>query len=360
MEPFKNLYNKKSITELAKEIKKHYPKFAKEQFVTLSCKKLSALEMKDRVVQICQALREHLPDNYKKSAKILVQTSKNLDGFILWPLTQYVESYGLEDFETSLETLYHLTQKFTGEFAIRPFLENHPKQTYALLNKWVSDPNVHVRRLVSEGTRPNLPWGIKVSTIEKNLKKNIALLNKLKDDPEEYVRKSVANHMNDITRVDDKLALRELEKWNKSKNKNRQWIIRHALRSLLKAGDKKALELQGYCPKVKIQCDEIHLSKKTIVEGESFDMHFNLKNLKASPAKLMVDYIIHYPKKNAQLSPKVFKLKTLSLGPHEQETLRKKISFKKVTTRKHYPGKHIIEIQVNGQIINEDSFMLKQ
>ncbi|MCJ8277927.1 MAG: DNA alkylation repair protein [Bdellovibrionales bacterium] len=365
MEPFKNLYNKNSLGQLAKEIKKSYPKFDDKAFLKSSLKNFPKLEMKERVVQISSELHNFLPGPYKKNISLLIKTLKSqknpegLEGFILWPYSHYIETYGLEDFKTSMTALYEVTQRFTSEFGIRAFIEKDPKAVYELLENWVNDSNEHVRRLVSEGTRPNLPWGKKISHMEKLLKKNISLLNALKDDSSEYVRKSVANHMNDITWIDDQLALKSLKKWNKSSSKELQWICKHALRSLLKQGRPEALELLGFSHKSRAQVKDLKLSKKTIKEGDHFDLSFSLKNQESKTTQYMVDYIIFYPKANGQLSPKTFKLKNLKLDKNQTSDIVKKIHFKKVTTRKHYKGVHELHIQVNGKVRAKTQFRLQ-
>ena len=364
MEPLKNIYNKNSVALMASALKKEHSAFDKSSFIKKALKNLDGLEMKERVIQISQSLKEELPKNYKESVLILTKTLKSdkntegLEGFILWPYTQFVETYGLNHFSVSMKALYEITKRFTSEFGVRPFFENHPEQTYKLFHKHCEDKNEHVRRWVSEGTRPNLPWGKNISHLKQNLPKNIELLEKLKNDPSEYVRKSVANHMNDITWLDEVLALNTLKQWNKEKSAQNQKLIRMALRNLIKKGNPKALDLLGYKTNIKVKVEQIALSKKTLKEGESIDLNFKIKNLQKSKASLMVDYKVHYPKKGNKTSAKIFKLKTLTLNPNETAHVNKKISFKKVSTRTHYTGDHKVEVQINGSIMGQSTFKL--
>lgn len=364
MEPLKNIYNKKSISLMAKSIKREHPTFNHAAFIKKAMNRIEYLEMKARVVQISQILNEELPKNFKEAVSILLLTLKSeknpegLEGFILWPYTQFIEAYGLNHYSVSMKVLYEITKRFTSEFGVRPFFENHPERTYPLFHKQCADKNEHVRRWVSEGTRPNLPWGKNISHLKHNLSKNIELLEKLKNDPSEYVRKSVANHMNDITWIDENLALKTLKKWSKDKSPETQKLVRQALRNLVKKGNPKALSLLGYKADTKVTVDQIELSKKVIKEGDSFDLSFTVKNLEKSKASLMVDYKIHYPKKDRKISVKTFKLKTLTLGTGESALVSKKISFKKVSTRTHYSGEHKIEVQINGDIKAQSTFKL--
>ncbi len=373
MEPFKNLYNDKSIMGMAQIIQSQYPGFKHREFAKNILSTLAQLEMKDRVRLISSQLKNYLPDNYEKAVEVLVNSlapeashensewqgdcDNGLSGFMVWPLTQFVEDYGLDYFETSMAALYEMTKRFTAEFAIRAFIREYDKQVYALLKKWSRDKNKHVRRLVSEGTRPNLPWGVKVESILSNLERNIGLLNSLKNDPDEYVLRSVANHMNDISHHNATLALDTLKVW-KDGGDDMTWPIRHATRTLLKQGHSKALRLNGYSPQIKINLKKLSLSSSEIKVGEFFDIYLDLQFLGKKEQKLIVNYIIHFRKKNGQLSPKVFRFKDLKVKEGERFHLKKKHSFKKITTRKHYAGKHLLEIQVNGRILGQQFFYL--
>ena len=67
--------------------------------------------------------------------------------------------HGLEAHrERALDLLYEATKRFSMEFYIRAFLNRWPEETLARLKVLSGDENYHVRRLVSEGTRPKLPW----------------------------------------------------------------------------------------------------------------------------------------------------------------------------------------------------------
>jgi 3-methyladenine DNA glycosylase AlkC len=367
MEPFKNIYNKKSISEIANEIAIIDASFDSKNFIKDSTKNILNLEMKERVVQIAESLNTHLKYPYKKQLRILLKTLKNnndqgVENFILWPYTYFIEKFGIEDFEPSMAGLYEITKRFTSEFGVRPFFSRYPNETYALFEKWVEDPNEHVRRWVSEGTRPNLPWGINVPHLNektgKSLRKNLKLLEKLKTDPSLYVRTSVANHMNDISWKDSDLVIKTLKKWNKIKTDEMAWISKRALRNLLKQGNSDALLLLGFDSKIKTSVKKLKLSKAKIKEGDSLELSFEIKNLSPITSSLMVDYNLYYSKANGKLSKKTFKLKSINLEPNEKSNVSKKVSFKKVTTRKHYPGEHYIEVQVNGVVKAKTSFQL--
>ncbi|HMQ10453.1 MAG TPA: DNA alkylation repair protein [Oligoflexia bacterium] len=364
MDPFKTLYNPKSIGFVSEAIYASDAKFNKKKFLDEALLNLDQLEMKQRVVQIADALQDNLPGTYKQKLNSLLKSVKSdkntsgIHGFLLWPYTYFIEVYGIDDPINSMKALYLITQQFTSEFGVRPFLERYPDTVYGLFENWVKDPNEHVRRWVSEGLRPNLPWGMKISHINKNLKKNIKLLWQLKNDTSPYVRKSVANHLNDIAALDSQLLLDTVEKWQSNKT-NMQALIKSALRNLVKQGHPQALKILGFNPKADIALKKLSISKKKIHEGDSLTISFELINQSKTDQPIMVDYILHYMKKNGQGSPKVFKLKQTQLAKGECMVLSKKHAFKPVTTRKHYAGQHKIEIQVNGQVKSSVDFVLQ-
>ena len=250
---FKLWINRGVLVKIAESIRQDFPSFDSSIFVGIA-RELDALELKPRVHRVRDQLRAQLPEDYLKALKILLKAVKrgNLDGFDLWPFTEFVQTYGLDHPELSLEALYVLTEKFTGEFAVRPFLKKHPKLTQDFLMKCATDANVHVRRWVSEGTRPRLPWGERLNAFIEQPKTTLPLLEKLKHDSELYVRKSIANHLNDIAKDHPEVVLGVLKKWKSGAPEIHadkiEWIIHRSLRSLIKAGHPGALTLIGASP----------------------------------------------------------------------------------------------------------------
>lgn len=365
MEPFKNIYNKKSIQKIAKLISLHHPAFDVKSFERTILKNLQELEMKQRVELISSGLFQFLPKDYKQATSIMLATMKTnknkpdgLEGFILWPYSHYVESYGLDDLKTSTHMMLEITKVFTSEFCIRAYLHRYPQEMYKTLRKWALHKNEHVRRLVSEGTRPNLPWGRKVDYIKENLDQNLELLEMLKYDKSQYVQKSISNHLNDISRLDKNKMLKVCNRWDKDPLVPKK-TIRHACRTLLKSGDKTALKLHGYNPNLKLELKSFSLSKKQVTLGKSMDLALSFKTSSKKPQKVILEYIIHFLKKNGDHSPKPFRLKDSTISSSEPLSFTKTIKLANVTTRKHYSGLHYIEIQVNGKSYIKTEFKLK-
>jgi 3-methyladenine DNA glycosylase AlkC len=316
---------------------------------------------------MAEVLRECLPSDYPEALEILMQilgpeNPKIREMFEhelqLMPIEHFVGAYGLDHFEISMQALYEITQRFTAEFAIRPFLIRYEKETLEVLSKWVRDDNEHVRRLVSEGTRPRLPWAMRLPAFIENPRLTLKLLEKLKDDPSEYVRRSVANHLNDVTKDNADLVVSVLKRWAKEASKERQWIIRHALRSLVKQGHTGALEVLGYGPpEVKLVC--FCVQTPTLQFGDALEFSFALQSEGKRSQKLVVDYVIHFVKANGSRSAKVFKLSTRTLKGGECLELERVHKIRSITTRKYYAGVHRVEVQINGVVLGGSEFELR-
>jgi 3-methyladenine DNA glycosylase AlkC len=366
---FKDNLNPNLARSFAAQIQIAFPEFDTDAFVTQIEPQLPPLELKERVAVFTEALHDHLPANYAEAIGILVSIFggenspeeglfKETNGWAYWSIANFVEQYGLEDFDTSLAAMHTITKHFSCEFAIRPFLVNYPAQTLVVLDAWTGDPSPHVRRLVSEGTRPRLPWGMRLHQFVDDPTPTLTLLDKLKDDEAEYVRRSVANHLNDITKDNPEQAIATLQRWNKGEpSPEIQWITRHALRSLVKAGNPDALALLGYGPP-QVSLSDFTITPDHIHMGDTFVLEFTLHSEADREQNLVVDYVVHFVKANGKTSPKVFKLKTAVLPPDQSLTIQKKHTIKPITTRRYYPGEHRIEIQVNGKIMGESKFQL--
>ncbi len=355
---FKHLINSKLVKKIAKRLFQVWPNFDYNSFVQVS-KKLKPLELKPRVQIIRDALFQHLPPNYITSLQILMKSlnESDLKGFDLWPYTEFIQTYGLNEPTKSLEALSILTTKFTSEFAIRPFIIKYPQETFTKLLEWSHDPNVHIRRWTSEGTRPRLPWGIKLRGSIENPKNGLRLLNNLKFDEELYVRKSVANHLNDIAKDHPDLVIKTLKQWRNQVPLNHvkklNWVQKQALRTLIKNGYKPALNLIGCGQKPKIKVGTLIINKRIFQINDILQFKFEIKSKTSRTQKLAIDYVVHFQKSNQKLSPKVFKIKVIDLKPNEIYKIQKNHSLKPVTTRRYYSGEHKIQIQINGELVAE-------
>jgi len=368
---FKDVFNADLVARMGQRIKAVWAQFDDESFNNSIVHKFPPLSLSERSQLICENLHIYLPHEYNKAIKILlstfdkvVETSEmtGFEGFYFMPIACYVSIYGLEekDYALSMNALIEITKRFTSEDAIRPFIRNYPKQTFEYLYKWSADENVHVRRLVSEGTRPRLPWSSVLREFIVDPSPVLDLLEELKEDPELYVRRSVANNLNDIAKDHPQLVIKTLKRWKSINNKRTQWIISHASRTLLKQGLPEALELLGYPTDVKISVDNLKLNKATCQMGDEIEFSFDIASQAQEEQNLMIDFVVHYMKANGKKAPKVFKLSKKKLPANKKFSFKKKLSFKAISTRKYYSGLHEIEIQVNGKRYSKLEFQLKK
>ena len=361
----RNILNIRVVCELAERIKQVYPDFDDEGFNKSIGESIDTLNFGDRSKLIRVKLKVFLPNDFVKAANILIDSlgpelviepgKTDWDGFINVSLADFIADNGVYHYDLSMKALYEMTKRCSSENAIRTFIREYPEKTLALLKVWTKDENVHVRRLVSEGTRPRLPLSSPLRMFQKDPGPVIELLELLKDDPELYVRRSVANNLNAISKDNPEIVVKTLKDWKKDASKERQWIIKHSLRTLFKKGDKDALELMGFLePKI----DNTRISLKPEIKiGENAIIEVKFDSL--CDQKLMIDYVIHYMKSNGKQSEKVFKLAVKNAKENENINLSKKHSFRQMTTRKHYPGKHIVELVVNGKRFARHEFILQ-
>ena len=282
-----------------------------------------------------------------------------LRSFAAWPFIDYVAEYGIDHPETALPLLRKLTGLFSAEFAIRPFIINHHKVSYRHLQAWIHDDDYHVRRLVSEGTRPRLPWGQRLPGFCKDPSPVLALLEQLKDDVSESVRRSVANNLNDIAKDNPDQVISTCRRWKKNASSERQWIIRHATRSLVKSGHPGIFGLLGFTVNPRVNIEQMKLERGRIKLGESLAFSAQVISSSQQKQKLVIDYAIHHVKANGARKPKVFKLGEKTLAPGESITVSKTHAIRLITTRKYYAGVHAVELLINGKPSGSLEFELK-
>jgi 3-methyladenine DNA glycosylase AlkC len=348
-EPLKNMYSPEKLAEIGKWIKASYNAFDEKEFLQhFKTTEWKNAALKARVRLIAEALHHGLPKDYGKAIEILKPASLNLQwGYFGIFFPDYVECYGLQHWDISMKALQVFTQTSSGEFAIRPFIVQNPSKAFAQLEKWSKSKNHHHRRLSSEGCRPRLPWGLQLKTLIKDPTPIFRILENLKEDKELYVRKSVANNLNDISKDHPQVVLGIAKKW-RDLDENTDWIIQHAMRTLLKKGNKDALKIFGHHNADQIEVSGLKLNKSKFSIGESATFTFNLNNADKKPREIRLEYQIHFAKQASKTSAKVFQFKKTKLakGLHP---FSKKHSFRDLSTRKHYAGKHALCILVNGE-----------
>lgn len=363
----RDVFNLRVVGELGERISQAFPGFQRDLYSQRIAAHLEAGSFNQRMELITRTLRDLLPQDFTQAVEILIAALgpelsaaqlEGYDNFIILPLCKFVSDYGMAHFDLSMRALHEMTRRFSAEFAIRPFLMSRQAETLAVLGQWVKDPNCHVRRLVSEGTRPRLPLGSRLPAFQKDPTPVLALLDQLMTDAELYVRRSVANNLNDISKDNPDRVVAFLSRWRTKATPEIIWIIKHSMRTLIKQGHPGALELVGVAPP-KIAVQNFTLSTDRIVLGQTIDFRFELLSEDLRAQKVIVDYQVHFMKKNGKMAPKVFKLTQKTLHPGERLYIAKSQSFEKINTRTYYQGEHMLVLQINGVSFGQKSFFLE-
>ena len=370
-EAFKNLINRRTIEQAARHLQRAWPPLDRVAFERSAGEGLEALEMKARAMQIASALDERLPAAFGQAADIVeaalapivpgaarTREEDGLSGWIVWSLGEFVArriAREPAELQRGLQCLHALTQRFTAEFAIRPLLRDHPDEVWPVLLRWSEDPSAAVRRLASEGSRPRLPWGLRLQASVQDPSVAFALLERLQDDPDEAVRRSVANHLNDIAKDHPDLLADWLDQHLPQASDARRALLRHASRTLIKQGHPRVMQAWGIGGRFKGDA-VFSVSPVQVRVGE--EVTLTLRSRSRSAQTLAVDYQVHHVTARGVPSPKVFKGWSVTLAPGESRTLSRRHSLKVITTRRYHSGWHAVTVQANGAPIAQDGFTI--
>lgn len=356
------LFNQSNVKHLSDLLKNVYEEFDCVSFENKILQKFPDLELKERISWVRKNIEDFLLGDFVDTLDILQNSlsynPKKRD-FIFAAFSDYVSVNGCDkkNLDKSLLALGKFTKYFSAEFAIRFFINKFPTETFAKMQNWSFSNDLDQRRLASEGLRPKLPWA---KAITFDYKKGSSILDNLFFDDSRYVTRSVANHLNDISKIDPDFVVEKLKKWqnsNKQEYKEMQYIIYHSLRTSIKNGHKKTLEFLGFNSNPKISISNFKIKNKNLRIGDSLE--FSLDVLAEENENLIIDYKIIYPTPHKRVSQKVFKLKKMKINSSEKITIEKSHLFRIMTTKKLHTGDYEIQIQINGSIFNTDSFYLK-
>jgi 3-methyladenine DNA glycosylase AlkC len=356
-EPFKNLIGRAEVAWLATELRAVWPRFPAKDFEQRAGEGLQALELKARARHIADALEHSLPaDEAFAVLTSMLKTQSGTGGFGYLPISEYLERHGPRDVKAALTANYELTQRFTSEFSIRSLILEAWGPTSKALSKWVCDDSEHVRRLVSEGTRPRLPWGRQLPPFIEDPSPVLPLLEQLKDDPSEYVRRSVANNLNDIAKDHPEVVRATAKRWLVGASKERRRLVEHSLRTLLKRGDAAALALIGAGDAKAVKAKGI-VTPKRVKLGERVTFAATLTNTSRKKTHAVVEARVHFVKVRGT-SPKPFRLARVDLEPGQTVELSKSMELQHRSIRRLFAGRHEVELQVNGARSSMGAFEL--
>jgi 3-methyladenine DNA glycosylase AlkC len=376
-EPFKNLFNRPLIESLGEHLHARYRDFDQQGFVHAASRQLEALEIKQRSMQITDALEHYLPEDFSAAREILLAAlhpedevdlrelkmdERGVRGWAVMPMADYIARRGLGHFDAGMEALEQMTCRFSSEFAVRAFIRADLSAALRHIQRWARSRNYHVRRLASEGARPRLPWGQHLPQLIADPRPMLPILEILRDDPSDYVRRSVANHLNDIAKDHPQLLTEVVQNWYAGGAPERQRMLRHACRTLIKKGNPQILSALGYTSadvvREQIQLEHFALRSTRPRVGEALALNLTLRSTHQKSQTLVVDYAIHFRRANGDLTAKVFKWKNCQMAPGQSLVLTKNHSLKKITTRTYYPGLHKVALQINGALMHTLDFEL--
>ncbi len=371
MEPFKNVFSPALVMCIADHLERNVEGFDRECFERPILAELETLELKARAQLIADRVHLAMPSNADRRDEVLramlrpvvdgeaehVSDDLGIGGWGVMPLSMVVGQHGIEDFEGSLALLREMTTRFSSEFAVRYFLLADQTRALVIMRQWIDDPSHHVRRLVSEGTRPRLPWAMQLPLLVADPSPMLPILTVLRDDPEEYVRRSVANHLNDIAKDHPDLVGGIASEWMTDADRNRMRLVRHACRTLVKDGHPGALAAFGLKPP-EVEVQSLTILSPQVAFGSSLEFSATIRSTADEQQDLVVDYVLHLRKANGKLVPKVFKWKRFRLGSREIRTDDRSHAIRPITTRRYYPGEQRLSLRINGQDFPTESFDL--
>lgn len=370
-EPLKNAFSPAIVAGIADDLARASADFNRAAFLRQATRGLLELELTARGRHVATVMRAHLPQDYRAALRVLVASlgpsltvteGFGMAVFRYLPHSNLIAEHGPSEprhLDASLEALHALTQRFTAEWAIRPFIENHYEPTMRALHRWVEDDSAHVRRLVSEGTRPRLPWAGRLRCFQHDPAPAIALLDRLVDDAELYVRRSVANHLGDIAKDHAELAVATAKRWIAERDTaERRWVAAHGLRSLAKQGHAGALSLLGVGERPRVTLSQVAITPRRPRIGGRVVIRAVLTSTGKRPQDLRVDLVVHYAKANGGTGAKTFIIDRIRLKPGAELVIEHPLKLADLTTRVHHPGEHRVELLVNGERLPLGTFTL--
>ncbi len=333
---------------LARELLAVHPGFDRKRFLRLLYDdEWEGRELKARMRHAAEVLAQTLPPDYRTALGLLMRVEGGFSGFDHLVFADFVERFGVGDYEASIPALARLTRT-TSEFAVRPFIRKYPERAMRQMLAWAGSRDEQLRRLASEGCRPRLPWGEALEAFKKDPTPILPILEALKDDASEMVRRSVANNLNDISKDHPELALEIAARWLKER-KARAPLVKHALRGLLKKGDRRAISLFALDSEAKVKVVGVEVTPRQIPLGGQGTLRAELVSTGRASQKLRLEYEMGFARPSGRRASKVFQIREVELAPRQRLEVARKLDFFDRTTRKHHPGEHTATLVVNGR-----------
>lgn len=361
----KDIFSLDFYDQFSNELEVVLPALNKAEFIrAIFANGWEAKELKQRMRHTSTVLHSFLPASFPEASELIrnlikfyQQQGKREQVLEYCFLPDYIEQYGIDDYDNAIPTFERVTQLTSCEFAVRPFIIKYGDPMIQQMVAWSKHENVHVRRLSSEGIRPRLPWAMGLPKLKENPEPIVPILENLKNDPSEMVRRSVANNLNDISKDHPALLLHLAKKW-KGLGKETDDIIRHASRTLLKQGHREILQLFDLAANKALEISGFKLGTPIVKTGADCFFTFTIQNRGKHPLQVRVEYAMYFLRQNGSHSKKVFMISERLYQPGETATISRKHSFKPITTRRYYPGLHRLSLILNGEEQGLETFEL--
>ena len=362
-ELLKDIYTPQFFEQFLQVVKKIIPDFNQDSFLAaIHNDGWDDKELKQRIRHIATTLNDHLPHDYPGNLKAILSIISELKNngtkedsleYMFFP--DFIELYGLAHYDISINAIEDITQFSSCEFAVRPFIITYKEEMMERILQWSNHENAHVRRLASEGCRPRLPWAMALPPFKKDPSPILPILESLRDDPSEYVRRSVANNLNDISKDHPELVKDIAKRW-KGRSGETDSLVKHACRTLLKQGDREVMTLFGFGDVSHIAIHDLRILTPKVSAGGFLEFTFTLENTSDKPSKIRLEYGVFFQKANGTLSRKIFKISERVYPENSNTQISKRHSFKKISTRRYYPGLHEVSVVVNGNVFGKGEF----
>lgn len=361
---FKDVYSESFYYNFSEILSQSIPSFDKVKFIALIFdENFDDFELKQRMVHTARVLAHFLPDDFSKATTTIKRIIDNLriaeykqDSLEFMFFPEYIALYGINDYDNSIAAFEFVTQFTSCEFAVRPYIVKYEKKMLKQMLLWSKHKHPSVRRLASEGSRPRLPWAFALPNLKNNPLPILPILDSLMQDSSESVRRSVANNLNDISKDNPDFVIGIAKKW-KGINSETDALIKHACRTLLKQGNPTVLRLFGFDNK-HIEVSAFQIVTPIVRIGDKLEFTFSITNRNRKNQTVRLEYGLYYMKKNGALSKKVFKISEREIECGTLYKIERKQSFKLITTRKFYVGKHQLSTIINGQESGLEEFEL--
>lgn len=347
-DPLKDMFNPESLSTFASAIHSVHTPFAVDEFLSSTIDETwDGLELKARGRQISSNLGRYLPADYREAIGVLNEVLTCYEGPCLFCFPDFVEVFGQDEknWDISIAAIERYTPYASAEFTVRPFIIKYEERMMAQMYAWSLHENEHVRRLASEGCRPQLPWAQALTKYKEDPTPILPILEQLKTDPSPFVRNSVANNLNDISKTHPELVIKLAKDWY-GHHEDTNWIVKHACRTLLKQGNPEVLAIFGFHDASALDVEGFSVGTTSLLMGDDLAFAFTIQT--KEPTKVRLEYGIDYVKANGKRKRKIFQISEISLRQNEKKVYTKTHSFADLSTRKHYPGTHSIALIVNG------------